>query len=64
LDIPQILITILILFQQNMEFCCNVDVIFSKTGISMFKLLCEFVVISKYDEMNCNFDFGFFCIVL
>jgi hypothetical protein len=23
--------------------------------VSMFKLLCEFVVVLEYDEMNCNF---------
>jgi len=21
----------------------------------MFKLLCEFAIVSKYDELNCNF---------
>jgi hypothetical protein len=32
--------------------------------VFMFKLLCEFVVVSKYDEMNCNFFFGVFYNVL
>jgi hypothetical protein len=26
----------------------------------MFILLCEFFVVSEYDEMNCNFVFGVF----
>jgi len=26
----------------------------------MFRLLCEFVMVLEYDEMNCNFVFGFF----
>jgi len=30
----------------------------------MFKLLCEFAIVLEYDEMNCNFVFGFFDIVL
>jgi hypothetical protein len=28
------------------------------------QLLCEFVILSKYDEMNCNFVYGFFYNVL
>jgi hypothetical protein len=28
--------------------------------VSMFKLLCEFAIVSKYDEMNCNYFFGVF----
>ncbi len=28
--------------------------------ISMFIFLCEFSVISKYDEMNCNFFLMYF----
>jgi hypothetical protein len=32
--------------------------------ISMFILLCENFVISKYDEMNCNIVFGVFYNVL
>jgi hypothetical protein len=54
-----------------MEFYCNFEAIFNKIKkvqtyvvISMFRLLCEFVVVSKYDEMNCNFVFGFFGIIL
>jgi hypothetical protein len=46
-------------FQQNMEFCCNSDVVLNKTKkyktfarVSMFKLLCKFVVVLEYDEMN------------
>jgi hypothetical protein len=26
----------------------------------MFRLLCEFAVVSKYDEMKCNFGSGVF----
>jgi hypothetical protein len=26
----------------------------------MFRLLCEFVVVLEYDEMNCNFVYGVF----
>jgi hypothetical protein len=29
----------------------------------MFRLLCEFAIVLEYDEMNCNFVFGFFDIV-
>jgi hypothetical protein len=28
--------------------------------IFMFRLLCEFVVVLEYDEMNCNFVSGVF----
>jgi hypothetical protein len=28
--------------------------------VFMLKLLCEFAVVSEYDEMNCNFVFGVF----
>jgi hypothetical protein len=26
----------------------------------MFRLLCEFAIVSEYDEMNCSFVFGIF----
>ncbi len=32
--------------------------------VSMFKLLCKFVVVSEYDEMNYNFVYGVFYNVL
>jgi hypothetical protein len=50
-----------------MGFCCNFDSCFQwyrKAWIlvvnSMFVSLCEFFVIFKYDEMNCNIVFGVF----
>jgi hypothetical protein len=50
-----------------MEFCCNSNLFFSKIKkyrllqmVSMFRLLCEFVIVSEYDEMNCNFFFWSF----
>jgi hypothetical protein len=31
--------------------------------VSMFKLLCEFAIVSQYNEMNCNFVSRFFNII-
>jgi hypothetical protein len=53
-----------------MEFCYKFDSVYNKIKVqissmdSMFRLLCEFVIISKYDEMNCKFVFGVFYNVL
>ncbi len=58
------------IFQQNMEFCCDSDLILviqrSTNFCSEFyvHIVVECFVVSKYDEMNCNFVSGFFYIVL
>ncbi len=59
-DIPQMLVVVLISFQQNIKFYCNSDSILVIQKITyfcndfMFMLWCEFFVISKFDEINCN----------
>ncbi len=53
-DIPQILIFL----KKNFNKTWNFDVILIhvfRNIDSMYILLCEFFVVSKYDEMNCNF---------
>jgi hypothetical protein len=61
---PLMLFVVLISFQQNMELCCNFDsILVIQKSVDfcndfMFMLWCEFFIVSKFDEINCNIISG------
>jgi hypothetical protein len=65
-DITYILNVVLrFFFQQNMGLCCNLDSCFQQKNTNFYSefyvhLLCGFLVMLNYDEMNCNLVFGIF----